>query len=329
MIYTESPDGQSWKKVNDIAALVEEGGRADATRPALMVDNQGLIHMTYVNTSIYYSHSPVAAAYSASSWSPAMQINGDQIGYFSRMAEDSKNVLHLVYSENAPSLNCPLCYHLYYRQSKDNGSTWSTPVDISVDPTGAAKPQILIDKQDNIHVVWESGQGGGLGQLADPTTVKYTASYDGGKTWSTPVEFASPDVEMEKNITIGEDVNGSLVIAWWGIPKDVVYYQLSDTNGRSWSQPVVISNVWGAWQVYQSRLDDYSMATDSSGNVHLVMVGRLYSGDSTLSVMDLVWNGKTWSKSGSNRDPGWGRSRVAANSHQQRESTECGLVRAG
>ncbi len=144
-------------------------------------------------------------------------------------------------------------------------------------------------------MVWESGVGGAYGQLTDPTSVMYTASYDGGKTWSQPYKFPAPN-GWGRNVTIGEDGHGTLIVAWLGLDEDLVYYQTSSDEGKSWSDPVSIPDVWGGWSVYNARLDDYTMATDSDGNVHLVFVGRLSAEDKNLEILHLTWNGTVWSR---------------------------------
>jgi hypothetical protein len=292
VMYTTNPNGTGWAIPNDIAAMTSGG---EVTRPVIFIDQNGILHLLYRETSIYYSQAQVVASISARDWRSPILISDKQVAYFSRMAVDSKGVLHLVYTENLPSATCPICYHLFYRQSTDNGKTWSLRVDISKGNIGAVKPQILIDKHDNIHVVWEAGVGGSYGQLTDPTSVMYTASYDGGNTWSKPYKFPAPN-NWGRNVTIGLDGRGTLIVAWLGLDEDLVYYQTSTNQGKSWSDPQSIPDVWGGWSVYNARLDDYSMATDSDGNVHLVFVGRLSAEDGNLEILHLTWNGSTWSK---------------------------------
>ncbi len=296
VLYTSSMDGVEWEPINEIAALSETRvGNVEVTRPALLVDQSNIFHMTFRDMNVYYSNSPVQVAATARYWSKPEMLTTTDLGYFSRLAVDSKGRLHVVYTENVYSSDCLICYHLFYRYSDDGGKNWSSEVDISTIPTGSAKPQILIDPQDNIHVVWEAGRGGTLGQLTDPTMVMYTVSYNRGESWSQPLELRAPEAVQSKNITIGRDGAGNLVLVWWSLPQDVPYYQTSADNGLSWSDPAVIPNVWGIWQNYQSRLDDYSMATDSSGRVHLVMVGRLALEDRSLRLLHVTWTGNGWS----------------------------------
>src|SRR5579859_2178313 len=333
VMYSSSQDGLTWSAAKDIVALPSKGA---STRPSLLADGLGWLHLTYRSYTVYYSQAPVAAV-GAGSLATPQPISTPDNGYFSRLAIDKEGRLHLVYTENIQSLDCQGCFHIFYRQSDNNGAAWSRPVDISVVPAGAVKPQILIDEQDAIHVVWESGEGGDLGQLSGSaaTQVMYTASYDRGRSWATPVQLAvfpnaaptaaaaatattvvsttrsfatqiatpvgptpqvTPVVRSFKNIALGSNSHGQLVMAWLSVPEDQAYYQVSNDQGHTWSDPKLIPAVWGAWAVYEGRTDDYAMATDSMGLVHLLMVGRTAEKQDTLSVLHLAWDGSAWSK---------------------------------
>lgn len=290
-------DASGWSRPIDVAAMPQIAGGSEASRPALLVDPANNLHLTYRYTTVYYTQSPAGAAGVPSYWRPPLDIDE---GYFSRMAYDSQGVLHLIFTQNVQTESCRVCYHVFYMRSVDEGLFWSDPVDISVQLTGAAKPQIIVDRQDNLHVVWESGYGGSYGQLSDPTTVMVVASYDGGNTWSRPASFA-PDrgqstSAMARNVTIAEDGNGHLVAIWWAIPEDVVYYQLSRDAGLTWSAPAPIPGVLGIWALYQSRLDSYATAVDSAGRVHLVLVGRRVLEQSSAELLHVVWDGSNWSE---------------------------------
>jgi hypothetical protein len=273
------------------------GTNSAATRPSLLVDRNGHLNLSFVDlTSVYYSRSPIKNADSASGWLPKKVMSGSQIAYFSRMALDSKNKIHFVFTQNTPSDECQICYHLFYRASADDGISWTASVDLISGPNGVAKPQMFIDKDDGIHLVWESGKGGGLGQLTNPTTVSYTSSKDGGKTWLSPVVLSTGTNINAKNITIGQDKQGNLIVAWWSRLDDQIVYQLSRDGGSNWSSPTQVPYVMGAAAVYPGNLDDYAMANDSDGNVHLVAVGRLPGSTDTLNIFNLVWDGSGWAK---------------------------------
>ena len=294
VMYATSQAGQEWSDITDVAALPQASG-SEATRPALLLDRQGILHMTFRDTAVHYSQAPAESARVAANWRLPEPISVAQVGYFSRLAMDSQGRLHVVFTENVPTADCPLCYHLFYRRSEDNGHSWSAPLDISSAPNGSAKPQIVIDTQDGIHVVWEAGKGGAYGQLTDPTQVMYTASHDGGKTWTPPVQFGAA-AGRGKNIAVGLDGKGTLLAVWLGLPEDVIYYQVSRNQGRSWSPMQPVPGVWGGWSVYAAKLDDYAIATDSAGAVHLILVGRTTQDQTSLGVLHVTWDGSAWSK---------------------------------
>lgn len=296
VLYTSSTDGINWDSINEIAALRQTVlNNVEVTRPALLVDSANIMHMTYRDINLFYSQVPVQTVNDASTWLEKQQMNNTSLAYFSRTAEDSQGRLHMVYTEDLPTAECLICYHLMYRNSDNHGVDWATEADISIIPTGSAKPQILIDDEDNIHVVWEAGRGGTLGQLTDPTNVMYTVSYNRGESWSTPIEIRAPEGERGKNPVIGMDGRGNLVMVWWSLPEDMIYYQVSLDKGLSWLQPQKLPGVVGMWEILQSRLDTYAMATDSAGSLHLVLVARTSLTDVNYRVLHLTWDGTAWS----------------------------------
>jgi len=305
----------------EIRAQYKTGG--EATRPTLLADKNGILHLTFRDTQVYYSQVNASQAHSAKYWIPDHTISE---GYFSQEVIDSKGRIHYIFTRNVITGACLVCYHVFYVWSDNEGESWSDEIDISKGPLGAAKPQIILDKNDNLHIVWEAGIGGGYGQLSDtdPTDVMYASSLDNGKTWGTPLQLNPGDM-VAKNIAIGMDGNGKLIVVWWNINDDSILYQTSADLGKVWSVPIRLPGVLGVWSEYHSRLDDYAMAVDAAGNVHLVFVGKIdeqsliteptetknlsgnetptptatavaFDGRARLSVLHMVWDGKSWDK---------------------------------
>ena len=297
VMYAKRELGGEWSRPIDIFAEPQIAGGSEATRPTLFVDSDNQLHSTHRSTTVFYSQAPAGGAHVASYWRAQLAIGE---GYFSRVARSADGALHLIYTQNLQTESCRICYHVYYVRSYDDGISWSDPQDISLELIGTAKPQLLIDSQQNLHVVWESGLGGSYGQLSDPTTVVYVGSADGGESWSLPYKFdpsrGVTTAAMARNIAIGEDGNGHLVVAWWAIPEDTIYFQTSRDAGRTWSMAQPIPNVLGIWALYQSRLDDYAMATDSAGRVHLVLVGRRAVEQTQAELIRITWDGSGWSQ---------------------------------
>jgi hypothetical protein len=297
VMYTTSQDGQVWSKPLDITAIAQERG-SEATRPTVLVDGQGIFHLDYRYTDVFYVQAPAESVASQVPRLSPRRVSTAGIAYFSRLALDRHGRLHLILTQmvsDPTNTACPACYHVFHRRSDDNGLTWSSPTDISVLGTGSAKPQVVIDSKDNIYVVWEAGAGGSYGHVVDPVKVMYTASYDRGETWATPVEFVAPN-GAAKDISIGLDGEDKLVVAWLGLPEHLVYYQFSRDQARSWSPPQPIPGIWGASLSYESVHDDFAMATDGAGKVHLVLVGRTTADQKTTSLLHLIWDGAAWSE---------------------------------
>jgi hypothetical protein len=301
VMYSVSADGATWSQPVDVQAYVPRLGTSEATRPTLVVGQNGKIHLSSRMVQVFTTQSTLEGAGNALDWGEPTS-HGE--GYFSRMVVDKRGVLHLLYTQNVADSTCQICYHLYATQSSDQGVTWSNPVDISIRSTGSAKPQLAVDGENGLHAVWEQGAGGTLGRVDDPPSVMYSASFDGGESWSQPSQLNpagepssdQPEGTMARNITIAAPDGEKLIVAWWSIPDDRVYYQTSTDAGRNWTDPRAIPGIYGIWGRVQSRLDAYSMAVDSAGDVHLVLVGRRGPEDSALGLYHLVWNGQGWSE---------------------------------
>ena len=295
VMYSASDDGIRWTTPMDIIAALHDGG-SFATRPSLKPLPGGPLALTYRDGVSIYFTSASSEALTARTLERPHRLSMFQSAYFSQIISDADGGLHLFHTENVPEYpDCPACFHLFYRRSTDGGALWSSLLDISLAPTGAAKPQAVVDADGNLHVVWEAGAGGDLGQLSGPTSVMYASSSDGGQTWSSPIAFVGSG-DQQKNIAIGVDGNGQLVVVWLSLPEDRIYYQVSSDQGRSWSMPRPIPGVWGGWSVYSARLDDYDIVTDPDGGMHLTFVGRRAEDQMTLDVIEMSWDGTSWSE---------------------------------
>lgn len=287
VMYTTSEHGETWTSPVDIMAFGQATG-SEATRPSLLADASGILHMSFRDFDVLYSRARADSAGDSATWLTPVKISTNGAGYYSQLAMDSQGDLHIVYTQNVPSTNCPACFHLLSRTSNDGGVDWSSLTDVSLLPTGAAKPQFLIDRRGGLHVVWESGKGGGLGRLDSPTTIYHSISTDGGTTWSLPYEFPSPGGQG-RNVAIGMDGLGKLIVTWLDIPSDRFYFSESDDDGSTWTAPAQIPGPIG----YETILDDGTMATDSAGNIHFVTVAYTDQARQHLGLFHLIWEAKT------------------------------------
>jgi len=295
VMYTASDDGEVWTQPNDIVALtMGSNGESEVTRPYLFLDRDDVLHMTYrglTTFSMFYSQVPVSAAALARSWSVRQEVG--QVGYFSALVVDRRGKVHVIYTSNLSSRQCPICYHIYYRWSADDGLTWSEPVDISRVSTGSAKPQLLLDPDGNLHVAWESARGGTLGRVDSPAQLLYTSSLDGGTTWREPVLIQMPESEGSLRVALTLDPLGRLLVISSAVPGNDIYYSLSSDKGQTWSLPAAVADLKGS---PMSNLDNLSVATDGGGRVHLVCNCGPEVREGVYNLSHVVWDGATWSE---------------------------------
>lgn len=289
VVYTTSADGTNWLEGNDIIARPQTGG-AEATRPSLLPDRSGWLHLMFRDVVIHYARAPLTQAMTPEAW----QLEPLSAGYYSTLAQDSAGGLHLVYSRKVGTATCPLCYHIFYQARPQDSSVWYEAVDVSRLSTGSAKPQLQINPDNQLFLLWEAGEGGSQGQLFDPTTVMFNTSGDGGESWGMPTQL-SPLEHSARYPGLGQDGQGNLMAVWLDNRTDLVYYRVSQDRGRGWTPTALIPDVYGGWNIYPSRLDHYVMATDSLGHIHLIMVGRNSLLEGKLSLLHLTWDGAGWS----------------------------------
>ncbi len=322
LMYRELRDGK-WSPINDID-VPGKGGYT--VRNSIIMGQDGRLHILVREglVTTYYS-APWEKAWSATAWSAPRRINGGG-SYFNTLAMDSKGSLHVFWNEaipddpNKPKPACSSCADLFYRRSSDGGHTWSSPINLSQSPEGSVKPQVKVDKNDNLHVVWEEGFDW-YASAGVPVAGMYRRSRDGGKSWDPPVRFTLPSFvsqqpiptsepgatpaptpaplpDAPRQMTIGLYQNSAPLVVYRGNVTDHLYYQFSDDNGGTWSKLAVIPGI-RARDIRNTDHDEYTMATDGSGNVHLICTGFLSDDaaeNSPLRLLHLIWNGKTWSE---------------------------------
>jgi len=298
IVHTSTSQGETWSEAKDIFAFPHNPGESYVTRPVLSISEQGEVYLGIhgVQDKQYLAQTMYDTADIPRAWHD-LQMETSGYHVFPLVAENGK--VHVVYTSGSEENMMQRALHLYYMQYDDNRLTWSEPVNVSIATNmGAAKPSILMDKENTLHAVWEEGIDGDRGYVVEPVSIMYSQLLNDGSSWSKPIKI---DIEKDgavttegRNPAIGLDVTGKLVLVWWSMPDNQVNFRISKDQGRSWSQPQPIPGVWGVGDSSSTRQDTYSMATDSAGNLHLVMVGRQSLEQSGSHVMHLVWDGSNW-----------------------------------
>ena len=137
-----------------------------------------------------------------SSWSTPVSLDStDNVGYYSSLAIDSNDNLHVTYRDGT---NGNLEYMTF------NGSSWSTPVSLDSTDNVGRQSSLAIDSNDNLHVTYLDNTNDNLEYM----------TYD-GSSWSTPVSLDSTDnvgsdsslaIDSSDNlhVTYHDNTNGNL-----------------------------------------------------------------------------------------------------------------------
>jgi hypothetical protein len=171
---------------------------------------------------------------------------------------------------------------------------WSEPINISNTPNSSWFPDLAVDSQGNVHVIWcetSDLEEGGYGEQV------FYSMWD-GQTWSTPNDIVPPSPDIIRN-AITTDAFGNLHLLFGGSVYKVlsIYYtQASLDSGwlaTSWSEPRLVSMNGNSYMA--------DIAVDSKGAIHVIFDDR---GDPLSDVCpgcaDIFYRrssdgGKTWS----------------------------------
>jgi len=142
-------------------------GTTNAVRPAIAVDGNDVIHVTWVDhvtrdeQYVYYAHSVNGGV----SWSTPMRVVSQAVGanvsplYVSPVIAVANGNLYIAWHDN---LNDPTnAEDIYLTFSEDQGNTWASPINIS--RSGGAQslyPRIVPEVGGIVHVVWQEQVNG-------------------------------------------------------------------------------------------------------------------------------------------------------------------------
>lgn len=259
-------------------------------------DNQ--LHMVFGDPTMqWFMNAPLTDVVRSMAILPPWHLG---MGMHSRIAGSSDGTLHTLLSAVPPGLEesdapnlCLTCTDIFHRRSDDGGLTWSRPENLSSAGEFDLEPQIAVDVQDRLHVVWER-RGAVLADRSAGTLV-YRRSDDQGQSWSEPVALGlSGEGAAYSSLAVAP--TGAVLVVYTGVSSGGVFYQYSPDSGTTWSEPGVIPTVLSR-SVAQADYNRFSMAVDGNGHIHLLMVGLPPAGDTiSAQLLHMQWDGRTWSE---------------------------------
>jgi len=187
-------------------------------------------------------------------WSPAKRLTWTSgTSVLPAIAVDSNNTIHIVWDDNTPGND-----EIYYKKSMDQGETWSAAKRLTWTPGKSSWPDISIDSNDNIHVVWDDGTPG-------YSEIYYKKSTDGGETWTADRRLTwTPDWSDNPDLAI--DSTDAIHLVWQDYTPGFfpeIYHKTTTDGGTTWSTTKRIT--WTAGFSF-----DPALAIDADDAIHVV-----------------------------------------------------------
>jgi hypothetical protein len=168
VFYSNSTDGgATWSAPVNVS---ENAGTS--FRPSMALDS-GAIRLAWFddapgNAEIFYSNSTDGGA----TWSAPVNVSNTAAASNNPSIAVAAGAIHIVWADDTPGSR-----EIFYSNSVDGGATWSTPINLSNNPSWSADPVMAVNSSA-IHVAWwDDAPGTG--------DIFHLNSTDGGVTWNT------------------------------------------------------------------------------------------------------------------------------------------------
>jgi hypothetical protein len=154
---------------------------------------------------------------------------------------------------------------IYLAKSTDGGATFSSPISITVESESNARNPVIAVSGDNVYVVWQDFRNAPTTLVPD---IFFSASIDGGNTFSTAVDVSNTAGKLSKVPAITANGNNVYVV-WIDCNPDGTncrtLYTKSNNVGATFTTPVALNDP-------ESGLSDIAVL----GNTVYVVYGRSF-----------------------------------------------------
>jgi len=150
---------------------------------------------------------------------------------------------------------------VWFSNSSDGGAAFSAPKMLSSNSGGSLDPQVCVDKNGIINVVWED-------DIAGHSDISFSRSGDNGTTFSAPKNLSNPlgsSIANSNSPRIAVDLAGNLNVVWANdSPGNFdIFVSRSTDGGVHFSGPKNISNSLGS-------SSNPFIGVDAGGNINIV-----------------------------------------------------------
>jgi len=225
----------------------------DSFNPRIAVGSAGNVNVVWEddtpgNLDIMFSHSTNAGV----SFTTPINLSNDSADSGSpQIAVAAAGNIYVVWENDTPN------FGVLFSRSTDGGVTFSTPAVLSMNTTGSFSPQIAVDLNGNVSLVWED-------DISSTSDISFSYSTDQGTTFSFPksLSYHTGNSVIPR---VAVDLTGNINVVWENNrPGNFdIFFSRSADNGATFSTPKNLSNGSGNAQNLQIGLD-------AKGNINLV-----------------------------------------------------------
>lgn len=241
-------------------------------------------------------------------WSAGTPLPGGQIQFGPSAVVDANGTVHVVYTDRADDQPTSYGSLMYIKSTADGG--WTAPVKVSDNAAAGHQlsPDLAIDKNGTLHVVWQDQRGvpSDMRAAAASNADVFEADMGSDGKWSGAIQISANRPDPNTNASRPQiAVDGDRLVAVWS-----VYNQESGINTAArieWStRPLDGSANWSNPQQLITRNVDASgngdqiggrlvdLVADPTGGVGLVF-GRHLGNVNNLFVQHLAAGADSWS----------------------------------
>jgi hypothetical protein len=224
----------------------------------VVTDSQGNVHQVYTdgpNTNDNFRAMYRFKAAGSNTWGAPTLIGGTGGVGGTKIARDANNNLYVVYHDQN---------QVWFTTRPAGGSFWSPPVRISGTygdgtPRKALWPQIAVDAQSRIHVVWHENTA-----PSGQSSVYYVfyRIFENG-AWQTTEQVNTTTAANSADPDVAVAPDGRAFVTWTGpgSPAPVMFRERAANGG--WSTPFTMDTI---------RSGGTSVVSDAAGNPHVTWI---------------------------------------------------------
>lgn len=231
--FTLSRDGgANWNNLPLTKNLSKSRGEAFGPSIAVFRPGKGKSYIVYHDDSRGITQSYIIDSKKGAKFKKPRNITpGAGAAFSPRVAVDSVGTVNVVWGDTTDGGK-----RVMFLRSTDESATFSQPRDISRSTAQAFDPEIAIDSNNAINVVWEDSAPG-------HNVIMFTRSNDGGETFSDPLQISTnTDFAAEAHITV-DNLNRLHVVWSEEVDGDAqAFYARSTDGGQTFSVPVNVSD---------------------------------------------------------------------------------------